>query len=563
MSFAFGFKNYKCFGDEIVWLDWSPITVLIGKNNSGKSSVIEIIKKIVGSDGSFTEEKWHRTNEGRNAPEIFIKQSLTEQHLTSAFRDGTSGGPIQGYHASYRKSYIGSKATFRLINTNQVELLEVEQKNEQHKPFLMNLEGDYKQRVTNSLQSPLKHTILHWIIPERQIKPEGKNDTPGINGSGAGLTNAIQTFLNHRSFPESIIEKNLLDGLNEIFLPDYKFTKITTQHSQDSYEVFIEESGRKIPLSDCGTGIKTIFLILSMILLVPVIEKNDLSKYVFAFEELENNLHPQLLRRLLTYITRECREKKFKVILTTHSNVTIDFYSTVDESQIYHIKNIQGNARVNKVKTFFDNKNVLVDLDVRASDLLQANGIIWVEGPSDRILLNKWIHAWSAQQLHEGTHYQILFYGGRLLSHLTANEESNELIKMLNVNTNSAILIDSDKRKRNEKINLTKQRLLDEFERFLGFSWLTKGREIENYYPQAVVEKIIKVKPIEQYNNFNSFFDVMEKSSKGLGTKLANQKPKLASDILENFDIDQWRNSLDLNKQMNKLIAEIKKWNNL
>ena len=61
---------------------------------------------------------------------------------------------------------------------------------------------------------------------------------------------------------------------------------------------------------------------------------------------------------------------------------------------------------------------------------MQANSVIWVEGPTDRIYLNHWIQPVDPA-LKEGLHYSIMFYGGRLLSHLTANDpEVDEFISL-------------------------------------------------------------------------------------------------------------------------------------
>ena len=43
-------------------------------------------------------------------------------------------------------------------------------------------------------------------------------------------------------------------------------------------------------------------MVLVYTILVPEIEKQKMSNYIFMFEELENNLHPSLQRRLLKYI---------------------------------------------------------------------------------------------------------------------------------------------------------------------------------------------------------------------------------------------------------------------
>ena len=91
---------------------------------------------------------------------------------------------------------------------------------------------------------------------------------------------------------------------------------------------------------------------------------------------------------------------------------------------------------------------ICVDLGYRASDLLQANCIIWVEGPSDRIYLKYWLKAYDPD-LVEGVHYTIMFYGGRLLRHLSADdEEIDEFINLRRINQNLVIIIDSDRKKK-------------------------------------------------------------------------------------------------------------------
>src|ERR1017187_7950097 len=59
---------------------------------------------------------------------------------------------------------------------------------------------------------------------------------------------------------------------------------------------------------------------------------------------------------------------------------------------------------------------VISELGAKPSDLLQANGIIWVEGPSDCIYLNRWLDLFTEGRLQEGRDYQCAFYGGSLLA---------------------------------------------------------------------------------------------------------------------------------------------------
>ncbi len=83
-----------------------------------------------------------------------------------------------------------------------------------------------------------------------------------------------------------------------------------------------------------------------------------------------------------------------------------------------------------------------------------------------------------------------MFYGGRLLSHLSAlDPEVHDFISLRKLNRNLAILIDSDKRNAADSINPTKERVVDEFGRSLA--WVTAGKEIENYIPVEMIESAI------------------------------------------------------------------------
>jgi hypothetical protein len=124
--------------------------------------------------------------------------------------------------------------------------------------------------------------------------------------------------------------------------------------------------------------------------------------------------------------------------------------------------------------------------------LIQANAVIWVEGPSDRLYLNWWLSK-AAPDLIEGIHFSIMFYGGRLLSHLTAgdDEDVSEFIELRSLNRNLAIVIDSDKASEGDEINATKKRIVSEFSA-PAFAWITNGREVENYIQHAALQDAVK-----------------------------------------------------------------------
>ena len=280
---------------------------------------------------------------------------------------------------------------------------------------------------------------------------------------------------------------------------DATFTEIVTQQVKigeiNKWEIFLreEEKGR-ISLSDSGSGLKTILMVLAYTILIPNIEKKKLKEYIFMFEELENNLHPSLQRRLLKYIEDLTMEGCI-FFLTTHSNVMLDTFQNNENVNALHvIKNPDKTVNIINATDGIQKNDILNDLGIKASDILQSNGVIWVEGPSDRIYINKWIDLWSNGKIKEGKHYQCVFYGGRLLSNVTLTEkEKNDLINLLNVNRNSIILIDSDKKNKQASINTTKKRIEEEANKNNILCWITKGREIENYVPEKLVKEIIGI----------------------------------------------------------------------
>jgi hypothetical protein len=66
------------------------------------------------------------------------------------------------------------------------------------------------------------------------------------------------------------------------------------------------------------------------------------------------------------------------------------------------------------------------DLGYRASDVIQANAVLRVKRPSDRIYLRHWLEVVATAEFIEGIHYSVMFYGGGLLRHLTADDPSVE-----------------------------------------------------------------------------------------------------------------------------------------
>ena len=279
---------------------------------------------------------------------------------------------------------------------------------------------------------------IEKVIEKEKIDYSSKISEYPIHSSASGICSLIAKMLNDESGNvehwQEFIEKNFLDIINTIVAPEIKFSRIFTKtNEENTHELYLEEENKGgIKLSDCGSGLKTIIATLALLHIIPHLTQSY--KNVFAFEELENNMHPSLERKLLYHIRLYSeRYPESLIFLTTHSNVAIDLFGKDYRAQIVRVSNDGYKSIVESVISDRDKQMLLDDLGVKASDILQSNCLIWVEGPSDRIYVKKWIDLFSNRKFEEGLHYQFILYGGSLLSHYSVDKKDFISLFMKNV----------------------------------------------------------------------------------------------------------------------------------
>ncbi|MCP4261489.1 MAG: ATP-binding protein [Planctomycetes bacterium] len=553
------FKNYKCFGDEFQGFETIlPLNIIIGRNNSGKSSLLDLIKYVITR---FDLKPFAHKNQ---ITEIVLSAPLLEKDIKKVFKPGAHGDgfPKNVDHWSIGEKWVGEKITVRFGHGTFPTFVDISK-------ALPDFAIKYRDHLVDSLTSPFNGKKFKHLKAERDIRPEqDEQKAIPVDENGIGATNIIQQFVNKVSLPSKLVEETLLEELNKIIQPDASFTDIVVQQLENNcWEIFLEEKEKgRIALSQSGSGLKTILLVLIFLYLVPSKESRNLDRYFFAFEELENNVHPALQRRLFLYLREVALKHKTHFFITTHSNVVIDLFSSDSEAQLIHTTHDGKKAIASRVEVYVQRKGILDDLDVRASDLLQSNGVVWVEGPSDRLYFNKWIEIWSERELREGAHYQCVFYGGRLLAHLTANvpeEDRNDLIRFLLVNRNVMIMIDSDKKNPSEELNNTKTRIRQEMENIGAICWITKGKEIENYIPKDAIAKLHNKKSVEQIEQYQSFSDYIDNIKKGEGRKFESSKVLFAERVSSHLTKENLKLVLDLEERLNEVCNRIKRWNAL
>ena len=505
-----GLSGYRSFGDSLQRIGpCAKVNLLIGQNNSGKSNVLLFLNHHlqpvwnstrraanlsnfnsidrplgvtsgrIGTEfalrlGGNTHEavvenlarrgRWDRHAEGR-ADKILRSQTLSQGSEVAWFR----------YETPWEGTLVLASDVVDEIHSEGVL------PDDEWRAFwtaLTNQNGGSvkEQWIPQTLHnlSPVQapETAVEMIPAIRRVGDRGSEPT---DFSGIGLIDRLARLQN-----PGFEEQTLRDRFQEI----NGFVRTVTRNSTATLEIpygrdtiLVHMDGKTLPLSSLGTGIHEVVIIAAAATMI--------TEQIVCIEEPELHLHASLQRELVKYLEEKTNNQYF---ISTHSAHLID----APGAAIFDVRLHGGQSHVEAVQTDDDRFEICTDLGYRASDLTQANCVIWVEGPTDRIYLNHWLQGLDSS-LVEGLHYSVMFYGGRLLSHLTANDpDVGDFISLRRLNRNIAIVIDSDRDKAGKRLNLTKQRVRKEFDQGSGFAWITQGREIENYLESVPLESAVK-----------------------------------------------------------------------
>jgi hypothetical protein len=339
--------------------------------------------------------------------------------------------------------------------------------------------GNIRENVAAviSILQPSQSDFPHaYFVPAiRKITGDGRQANAEL--SGLGLVHRLAELQDPTH--EARQDRTKFEAINEFVkgVTQNQSAVLHVPHSRTELEVHMD--GKPLPLSSLGTGIHEVII---LAVAATVVEKS-----ILCIEEPEIHLHPTLQRQLLAFFADRTDNQFF---ITTHSAALID----TPHAAVFRVQlDEQHCTKVGRAVKPSEKRAICDELGYRASDLLQANCIIWVEGPSDRIYLNHWIRACDSE-LVEGVHYSTMFYGGRLLNHLSEKDpEVEEFISLRVLNRNLVVLMDSDVNSKHEGINDTKKRIETEFSGDKGgFAWVTAGKEIENYVPPELLTECVE-----------------------------------------------------------------------
>lgn len=322
-------KNFKAIRDSGL-LKLDALTVFIGNNGSGKSSVIEALEAVkrLAAGGLDSAMGWFRDFEHVH------HKGLKRPHRSAPGATRVESGPIgvalQGHHANRPFSatteiglregnqiYLGSEAVrrsgFRTIRNED----------EQQTTYVRGKESTVQSisRDVSTFREGLSDVLDDWQFV--RLNPDAMGAPRSIKRSGARVrlepdgSNVAEYLL------ELARDPNAFDGLFQALsfvLPYAKNFKVEML-SQIERQAYLQmaEADFNVPGWMLSTGTLRIAALLALF-------RHPVAPKVLFIEELENGLDPRTIGLIVDEIRSAVLSGRQQVVVTTHSPYLLDLF---------------------------------------------------------------------------------------------------------------------------------------------------------------------------------------------------------------------------------------------
>ncbi len=329
---AIKIKRFKNINESNLNLD--RINILIGSNNSGKSSILQAIQFAVSVAQTSSLE---RSAVWRNQERLPTSIS-PNQLIYSPFRDISALAPNRDLREELEYAIL---INFEDTNSRNTE---VSVRKGRNKNITIELKGRALGEELRKIEEPFSIFVpgLAGIPSAEEYK------TPSIVRKAAARGDANNVFRNvlYLLYQDTENWRRFVEDFQVIF-PNMNIS-IEFNPSRDEFiDAKIQIDDRTLPIDAAGTGVLQAIQILSYI--------NVYKPKLLLLDEPDSHLHPNNQRKLVNMLIKLVEDRNFQIILSTHSRHIIDEFN--GSAKMHWVRD--GGVVDNNT---FDEVSVLLDL---------------------------------------------------------------------------------------------------------------------------------------------------------------------------------------------------------
>lgn len=485
-------NNFKSLKN--VEVDFGKSTILIGKNSSGKSNLLEALFLFFNQldpapqrdIGGVEDYLWHN-RQSDNPIEFILTILLTKREYEQVFTKELSKHLSAPFIKGELK--ICREITFKTPNTATIRT---------------------RSLVFDNIKIIEEATIDETVLKTTATKNIADILTKLLTNISNLLKDKLRLILAVRDNPSKIPQfterpPNILPQIQSQMITTLDSDTLTDARMWERIEKDIEEipslrrlevrAGKlrnregifRFPIPYTGGGDQEILTLTFML--------RHEKAAIFAIEEPETHLHPHLARIFFNTLKKVSQRKQ--VLITTHSPIFLDL-ANLENCWICRKENRE--TKVYKIEGAKDLRTVSYELGIRPSDVLLADKLLFVEGPIDKKVYGIW-----AEKLGydlKSPIISVISLRGKTKGkrHLQAWSEVTK-----NIPVSVSMILDKDAKSEADK--LVEDGLITRRQ----ISILTKGA-IEDYYDRNILIKVMQ----EKYGNEFTANKLKPTQSKGL-----------------------------------------------
>jgi predicted ATPase len=467
--------NFKSIVDSQELTFDRNFVVLAGKNNTGKTALIESIYRCFQGQymppGSSASSGRSEGIQQASPVSLQVMLELSEVEKQDFF----NGIPVD-YWGSYvevsmrsarGQTWIDYVATFHRPGEQPNFVYQVNPQNNQPSPYgrtpTGTVEIPYAVNFVSAWFAKLSEVFIfvggnRLVTGSQVINGQMKLDTTASN-----LHTVLHTLHNNHEDAFYAIQNAFID-----IFDDVRRLQTTVMNTATNIHVEFEYGDNPIPLQECGTGFTHVLIMLCVIF--------SESNRIVLFDEPHSFLHPSAEKALYDLALKQPNHQFF---ITTHSPILLNYPI---EKELYLVTKNEGQSVFHRLN---NKQDALNEIGISNSDFALSDRILFVEGPTEEYVLPMLFAKYDLVPVGQTCKLVRLDGTGKEFSKKTAMNKHASLLEKLfssvsEITVPYCILLDRDER--------SDEKIAELLEAYGDNIVILKRREIENYLldPEAI-----------------------------------------------------------------------------